>query len=416
MRPRIAFLSPINPATSGVADYSELIVLSLTNYCDVDVYSDDGLIPANKAIVERCLVRGYSEFEENRAKQQYAATVIQLGNSAQHIECYDHLQKYGGIAVLHDLNLSGIIGAKTLARGDLPGFFKEMLRAEGVTATIRVLARFAVTRQLPGRNDWWMNHLALRRGSAIVVHNEHAATTVRRELRSLGTDTPVWKVDLPVMPLVSDHDKYRDKTYGARARANLGLDRFDFVIGSFGVLDESKRLSVALTAFSHFLQKVPNALYVLVGHDAEGFREKVQVMGLTDHVRLTGRVDGPTFCDYMSACDFCINLRYPVHGESSAPLLQEMSMGKVVAVTDYAQFREFPNDVCCKIGLGPHEVDVLTTTLCEMAASSERRLAMGVRARQYVDQFHSLDQAARKYTQVITSVMEAPPRVSALGR
>ncbi|HEX5418140.1 MAG TPA: glycosyltransferase family 4 protein [Chloroflexota bacterium] len=407
-RPRVAFLTPLNPLASGISDYSEELLPYLARHCDVHVYTADQLSPTSRVISDDFVVRDYSDLPRNLNQGQYDDLVIQLGNSPLHVACYDALLRHGGVAVFHDLNLSGIIGAKTLARGNVAGFLREMLPTAGIAAFTSVLVRFIISRQLPGPHDYWMNRAALRKSRAIIVHNEHAAVCLRSALTAMRISVPVWKV-LHGVPMAPE----RRRVAVARQRARLGLASTDFVVGSFGVLDESKRLSVALRAFRQFLRLVPNAVYLLVGRDCGGYPALVDSLGLTGRVRFSGHVDFETFLDDIVACDFCINLRYPSHGETSGALLRMMSLGKPVAVTNRAQFREFPEDVCIRVDPGPGEEETLCRAMYQMADNPEHRAAVGERARSYVEEFHSLDQAARGYVEVIRHRC-VPERRSAL--
>ena len=404
-RLRVAFLTPLNPPACGIADYSEELLPYLVRHHDIVVFTTDGLVPTTKSVADGFQIVGYSHLADHLSEGRFDQIVVQLGNSWHHVECYGHLLRYGGIAVLHDLNLSGIIGGKTLARGDVVGFFREMLSAEGAPATTRALARFLVTRRLPNHSDWWMNRMVLRRGTAFIVHNEYASRLVRASLREMGLATPVWKVPqgVPLMPEYEDGEAAM-----RRARTRLGLSDRSFVVGSFGALDECKRLSVALRAFARLQARHPDSLYLLVGQDLGGYREMVRSMGLADRVRLTGHVDPDAFYEYMAACDCCINLRYPSRGETSAALLRVMSLGKPTAITKYAQFLEYPDESCLKIDLGPQEESELSAALHEMAAKPALRAAIGENARRYIRQHHSMERAAEGYSRVII----AAPRPS----
>ncbi|MEA2489155.1 MAG: hypothetical protein QOH21_947, partial [Acidobacteriota bacterium] len=51
-----------------------------------------------------------------------------------------------------------------------------------------------------------------------------------------------------------------------------------------------------------------------------------------------------------------VNLRYPSAGETSGTLIRAFDAGKPVAVSDYAQFAELPDDCVVKIPFGEGEV------------------------------------------------------------
>ena len=72
-----------------------------------------------------------------------------------------------------------------------------------------------------------------------------------------------------------------------------------------------------------------------------------------------------------------MNLRYPSAGETSGTLIRALEAGKPVAVSDYAQFAEFPDDCVVKIPFDG-EVEALTEFLAgelpDMSAAQRRWL------------------------------------------
>lgn len=119
-----------------------------------------------------------------------------------------------------------------------------------------------------------------------------------------------------------------------------------------------------------------------------------------------------TFYLYIAASDFCVNLRHPSAGETSGPLLRLMAMGKAVAVTNYAQFREYPDDCCIKIDLGDKEEETLFEQMYRMAKDSALREKYGEAARKYVAENHSPEQTARGYYEALKEVVGADGRFS----
>jgi hypothetical protein len=72
-----------------------------------------------------------------------------------------------------------------------------------------------------------------------------------------------------------------------------------------------------------------------------------------------GYVPDEEFVNYFAEVDRVVNLRYPTAGETSGTLIRAFDAGKPVAVSDYAQFAELPDDCVTKIPLGSGEVEAL---------------------------------------------------------
>jgi glycosyltransferase involved in cell wall biosynthesis len=405
---KIAFFTPLNPVRSGISDYSEELLPYLAKYCQIDVFTDDRVRFIHEGIAGQFPCYGYARFESKKREQHYDATIFQIGNAACHIEPYDCLLKYGGLMVLHELNISGIVGAKTLARGDGIGFLRQMLVTEGPIAFMAVACRFLLTKRFPEPNAHYMNRLAIKKSKGIIVHNEYMRNVVSSVALSNQRNIPVWTVRQPVLL----PETWTHSTDSTVAKAKLGLDKYAFVISSFGFMCRAKRISVALRAFSRLLRLFPNAIYLLVGEVSSDIEGKIGVLGLGDRVRSVGYVDLETFYLYIAASDFCVNLRYPSAGETSASLLRIMSMGKAVAVSNYAQFTEYPDDCCIKIDLGEKEEDLLFEQMCRMASDPALRARYGRAARKYIQQNHTPDRAAWGYYEALKEIAGEDCRLS----
>jgi glycosyltransferase involved in cell wall biosynthesis len=388
-----------------VADYSAELLPWLARGIAVDAYTSSVGV-ANAGRWSGIDVRTYQDFP--RLRESYDATLVHLSCERSAVGPYEVFRSFGGSVVLHDLNLSGLFGALVFDRHPGWHFFPELLRQEGLAAFLAAAYRFVRYRRMPGPHDFWMNRGVIRRSHSIVVHNQWARERVSQAVGRRGT--PVFQINMGVpIPTVPTPDDV------AEARAFLGLDANAFILGSFGVVDESKRFSVILQAFRRVAARLPRAIYLFVGPCQRAHIEQVAGMGLSDRVRLLGRVSLENFYRYMIATDAAINLRHPAHGEASAPLLRLMSLGKPVAVSRVAQFDELEPDVCGKISLDREEAD-LVDWITAMSVQA-RRIQLGERARAYVEAHHSLESAARAYRDALLEVAaRRGARGSAAGR
>src|SRR5207247_3555789 len=110
----------------------------------------------------------------------------------------------------------------------------------------------------------------------------------------------------------------------------------------------------------------------------------IRSLELSAHVRLLGFTELEDFTGYLSACDIVLNLRYPTVGESSGSLLRALGLGRAVLVSDVGSFREFPDDVCLKVPVGPGEEEIIFEYLNLLTSRPDVAQAMGRQARCYV--------------------------------
>ncbi len=94
---RVAFLSPLPPARSGIADYSEALVESLKPLVDLEIVSSAA-----------------QPFDAAKAD----IAIYQVGNNAHHDFVYETALKHPGVVVMHESNLHHLITDLTIRRND----------------------------------------------------------------------------------------------------------------------------------------------------------------------------------------------------------------------------------------------------------------------------------------------------------
>ncbi|HKO56324.1 MAG TPA: glycosyltransferase family 4 protein, partial [Thermoanaerobaculia bacterium] len=137
------------------------------------------------------------------------------------------------------------------------------------------------------------------------------------------------------------------------------------VIGLFGFLTSAKRAEVVLEAFAR--ADDPSLELLIVGERAPNIDPRIVTTGYVEDLD-----------PYYGRVDRLVNLRYPTAGETSGTLIRAFAAGKPVAVSDYAQFAEYPDDCVTKIPFGAGEVDALVDFFrrdmdVERIANAQRR-------------------------------------------
>jgi hypothetical protein len=166
---RIAYLSPLPPDPSGVADYSAELLPWLRRECEVDAYTAAAHAAAVDAGALGVTVRPYEAFAA--LADRYDALLAHFSCEQAAVGPYEVFERFGGIAVLHDLNLSGLFGARVFSSRPGYYFFPELWRQEGAGAALKAATRFLLTRQFPGTHDYWMSRGVIRRSRAVIVHS-----------------------------------------------------------------------------------------------------------------------------------------------------------------------------------------------------------------------------------------------------
>ena len=389
---RVAYFSPLAPMRTSISHYSGELLPHLCRRAHVDVYTDDR-IAAGQEVGRVYPLYGYRDFGQ---PERYDHLIFQLGNQPEHVPIYDRFLRAGGVAVLHDLDLSGVIGAKTLGRGDGWGYLWEVRRNEGLGPFLRTASDALLRRQWPEPHQGGleMNRLVVRRATGLIVHNRPAC----EYLLARYPGARVREVALPIRrpPAVDP----------VEARQSLHLPSDAFICVSVGRLGPAKRIHVAMQAFARLLERRPESLYILIGEPPAGYplQELAQTMGIAAQVRQPGYVDLATLYRYLAACDAGIGLRDPGRGEASASLLRIMSMGKPVVVSSCGAHAQLPDDCVVKVDAGAGEVAQMAAALWALSAHPPMRLWYGRRAARYVQANHAPAIVGRQYVEFLEAL------------
>ncbi|HEX9160404.1 MAG TPA: glycosyltransferase family 4 protein [Thermoanaerobaculia bacterium] len=365
---KVAFFSPMPPERTGVAHYASMLVPALRERMDVEVMTSDNRQPTT----------------DNR--------IYQLGNNPHHAWIYREAMKTPGVIVLHDVVLHHLIVEMTLARGDAEGYVEAMRANHGEMGAASARGRIA------GLHDEIANFLMpasidiANRSRAVIVHNRWAA----ERLQSFGVRTPIFVVPHPYRP---------------RATSSVPGPRSS--VGFFGFMTSAKRAEVVLEAFRVARARDPRVRLLIVGEAAPNIQ-----VPRGEGITVAGYVADDEFDAYYDKVDRLVNLRYPSAGETSGTLIRAFDAGKPVAVSDYAQFAELPDDVVTKIPFGPDEVERLAEffvrALPPVAGAQRRWLEQNARidltVEGYLEAIHS--DGKRSESSGVAAALQIFPKVS----
>jgi glycosyltransferase involved in cell wall biosynthesis len=393
---RVAYLSPLPPQRSGIADYSAELLPELARHLEIELVADAGARPAAE-LAERFAVRRTEGLAELLERRHYDALLYHLGNEASyHGEIYRQALRHPGVIVLHEAMLHHLVRALTLARGDAAGFVEEMRYAYGGSG--EAAARRAVaTGVLVDPWSYPLFERAVDRSRGVVVHNR----TGRDRVLASRPRAPVAVVPFPFTlpePLPSP----------AAARQALGLAPDQVLVGCFGFVTPEKRPEVVMRAFGRLRADLPQARLAFVGELSQAYEGSSFVPAdLRPTVTVTGRFGMSEFLSWMAAADLAVNLRYPSGGETSATLVRLLGLGKPVVVSAAGSFNEIPDGACARVDPVELEDETLAAVLRRLALDPPLRAALGENARRHAEREHSLAATARGYVAALEAAAAA---------
>ncbi len=390
---RIAYASPLNPAPSGISDYSEELLPFLAQYAEVVAYADDGLRPTNAELLQHMEVRPIGQLERDQRRRRYDAIVYHMGNSPVHAAIWRAMQRVPGVVVLHEFVLHHfMLNYAAVVERDVERYRAEAAQRYGAEGE-RVAGLMLRGRFVEAAFDLPFCEQVLGAAEGLIAHSRY----VLGRAAALRPDLPAAHVPMGV-PLPPPIDR-------AAARARLGLPADALLLASFGHINPYKRVDAVLRALKLLRAEHANARYVLVGSVSPNYDLSAAIAraGLADAATATGYVGRAAFEDYVAAADICVNLRHPTAGETSASLLRLLGAGKPTLVTASGSFAELPGGIAAQVDLDRSEGDLIVAYCQLLAARPDLAAAMGAAARAYVAREHTLEGAAAGYMRFLAA-------------
>ena len=256
---KVAYFSPLPPSTSGIADYSALLIPALEGRLEVEVVRPGRTRPVAGADVALC----------------------HIGNDpGAHAWIVDALRRRPGVVVMHDFVIHHLVAGMTIGRNDGHAYLTAMEREAGVAG--RMLGWGVLEGRVPPLwevrpTEFPMAGEVLDRATGVIVHSRYVETLAREG----GYDGPLWRIPHPAWPAPK-----------VEAAAVEGAPLF----GCFGHLNENKRIPQLLRAFAQLRDTHPGARLLLVGAESPGFdlAGRLERLGL-DAVSYT-HLTLPTIC------------------------------------------------------------------------------------------------------------------------
>jgi len=404
---RLAFVSPLPPSPTGIADYTVDVVEALRGTHTIELFHDqakvaDGL-PAPAFPM--------AELPARAASSAFDAVVYQMGNALAHDFMYGWMERVPGAVVLHDLVLHHSFARRYLESTASLSYAADpsdpVKKIEADRAHESFLA--AIEAVYPGQGErlkdahfnttgdllpyvFPLFEPALAKARAVGAHNAfmvEAIETARPDLACVRLAMPIERA--PVAE-------------GAEAafRARHGLGDRDLVIGCFGLVTREKRIETVARAVARIAELHSNVRLLLAGQvsDAAWLTELLARVGVGGRTLIVGRLDDTGFAAAMAATDVVVHLRYPTARETSAALLRVMAQGRPAIVSDIANQAEIPNDVVLRVNPEDDEGD-LARALDSLLGNPQEAEAMGGRARRFVETAHSFTETLETYERLL---------------
>lgn len=299
-RPRIALVTPLPPAKSGVADFSMATLKAMTQKANVEVFCD--------TTAARAQVRPISAYPY--ISRQFDAVISVIGNNEIHRAPFENLLEFGGAAIAHDARL-------------LDYYYWICGKERAVAQASRELGRPVDLNEIEawlGRPDL-MQTLFLgeivRAGSPTFVHSKITQNLISK---LYGAET----IALPFAAYRGFPESLWEAAAKQQARERLGIAGDKFLVATFGGVSMDRLPAEVLWSIQMLRFWGINAVLAFVGAAPEGLanwlRSEAKELGIEECVHVSSSFfDEAAYRDFLVAADAAVQLRlYDFGGLSGA--------------------------------------------------------------------------------------------------
>jgi glycosyltransferase involved in cell wall biosynthesis len=406
----LAFVGPLPPDESGIADYARDLLPALEPHYDITLVTTTGLVddPTLHAVFSVL-----SEAAFAKIANRFDRILYQVGNSEFHIGIVTQLlPRHPGVVVLHDAFISNIPLNIFLRDNNSYELARALFESHGWPA-VQMLDNagvWQVASAFPCLSPIFRNALG------VLQHSLHAQEVAAHYVG------PGARGLMRLVPFSRDHWPPEGRV---AARKALGLDDSAPVICSFGIAAATKRPIDVLDAWHVAFGADDTAMLAFVGHAApdvrQAVRDRAAALGVASRVRQTGRVDQATYRRWLDAADMAIQLRTASRGETSAAIADCMAVGLPVVANAHGATAELPADTLVLLA-DDASVQELGSALAKTWADQARREGLRQAASEYVRNKLSPKAVAQAYRDGIehfygfgspAQLRAATPRVAA---
>lgn len=386
---RLAFVSPLPPERTGIADYSAELLPALAAHYDIEL-----VVAQDQVNIDLAQFGGQvRDADWLRANAHSIDRVVyQIGNSPYHSHMLTLLEEIPGTVVLHDFFLSGLIAWQEQHGGMNGTWINSLYDSHGYGA-VRDRYRDAES----AKRDYPVNWSVLQHAQGVIVHSDYSRNLARQWY---GLDA---SSEWLVIPLLRSKRDYINKW---AARKKLGLSESDFIVCSFGFLDSTKLNHRLLEAWlASALAEDKHCRLIFVGENHGGsyganLLNIVRESGLGKRISITGFAPPEIFQQYLAASDLAVQLRTNSRGETSGTVLDSMAHALPLIINANGSMAELDSEA---VWMLPDEFTdaALIEALETLWRNPEQRQTLGKRAQALIHSHHAPQECARRYAAAI---------------
>jgi glycosyltransferase involved in cell wall biosynthesis len=388
--PRLAFVTPLPPAPSGVAMYSSRLIEEIvaTGEVTLDAFAD-GPTPTAEAPAGVTMYAAPALPPVERLTGRYDQVIYTFGNSHHHLGALALLRRRPGVVISHDVRLTNLYRHETGDPGLLP---------HGLAARIRAMYGDSLPARLGEYNEVHADDLGrygLLMAREVIGLSETFLVTSHAAVELARVDaTPGLAARIDVLPFAIeapqnsrsafDEDSVAPRDCPAAAKWwGRPPDPSDgrTVIAHFGIVDPVKAPALLVDAFAALAGRSDHgdgtpAMLAFVGPISEdqagALAERASTRGVADRLALTGPLPPEHYRAWLAAATLAVQLRRSFNGEASAAVGECLASGVPTVATRLGWLRELPAAAVELVPVTSSDEE-LATVIAQLLTDPDRR-------------------------------------------
>ncbi len=391
----LAFVSPLPPERTGIANYSAELLPALREHYDITLIADqakDGL-PSTLADLP---LQSPAWFAQHAGG--FDRILYQVGNSPFHSHMPELMRRHPGVLVLHDFFASSMLAADELEQRRPHAWSDALYHAHGYPA---LAVRYGENGIAAAKDRFPCNLSLLQDAAGIIVHSAHSA---RLAGQWYGAQTGA---DWAYIPHLRVATPIEDRAAMRRAaREQLGLAQERFLVCSFGFIAPTKLTHRLLDAWlQSALHASGDCELVLVGENHGGdygaqLVKRIEQSGARERIRIAGWTEMREYELYLQAADISVQLRGLSRGETSGAVLDCMNHALPTIVNAHGSMEDLPEGATWKLADEFADAD-LVAALETLWRDTDQRAGLAREARKQITTAHDPAHCARLYAGAI---------------
>ena len=418
---RVAWFTPLRPAKSGIAWYSEELLSRLFTAHSIDVFVDDEPDDCGRPSGVAAVYAAH-EFIWRHHCAPYDLVVYQIGNAPYHDYMWAYAFRYPGLVVLHDGQLHHARARMLLQHKRVDDYRAEFLyNHPDANSGLVELGQAGLLGSLT--YFWPMLRAVVESSRTVVVHNHWLADQLREQ--HPGTRIDVIEMGVPEFA----------PRKGARhaIRSQFGLHEEAVVFVSLGKVTPEKRLREAIRSLAAIAEAAPEVRLLLAGEPVPTYdmRAEARRLGVEDKVLHLGYVPDDVVDDVLAAADVSLCMRWPTSRETSASWLRCLAAGKPSIITDLVHTADVPvinprdwtvlaaGDSDRAVSVSVEMIDepaLLTFAMRRLARDGRMRARLGVNAQELWAQRFRIDRMISDYEKAMTNALAVAEPAAVAGQ